>query len=81
MDTIYCVECPKELQLPATDRVRKINNNNKPFCDIFFPPKTPYPSFKHTTTARKRKIKPYHAHSNTHMPTVHSLKYIAPTVT
>lgn len=69
MDTIYCVECPKELKLPETDRVRRINNNNKPFCDIFFPPKTPYPSFKHTTTD-SREEKPYHAHTHAHCPLI-----------
>lgn len=81
MDTIYCVECPKELKLPETDRVRKINNNNKPFCDIFFPRKhLTLHSNTQPQTAEEEKTLPC-THKYTHMSTVHSLKYIAPTVT
>lgn len=61
MDTIYCVECPKELKLPETDRVRWINNNNKPFLWHIFHPTIPCRhSNPHslTQTAEIKKILP-----------------------
>lgn len=75
MDTIYCVECPKELKLPKTDdRVRRINSNNKQFCDIFFPT-TPYRrSNSHIHTGRREQ-------ANLTLHTLSTHWTIAPTVT
>lgn len=64
IDTSYCVVCSetKKKCTIQTDRHRKINNNNKPLCEGFFP-QTPYP-FTHEH--RQQKLKPIvHTHTYT----------------
>lgn len=61
IDTCYCVVCSKKngKLTTQTDRDRKTNNNNKPYCEGFFPQTPSWFTLEH----RQQKEKPtMHTH-------------------